>query len=246
MTEPPRRSNRKVVIAGTSIGLVAAVGLAYLGVKLTHVTWGQSAAKSTLPTSIQNVTAPADTPTTTAAPTASSSPTATTAPPAGGTAYVLSAPATAGGYTRAASVSPVVKAIGSGGATELMTTVEASGGKVTSNVSAEYQIVTDQVLGYAGYNGTFSPQDVIKDFQAGATGVTTEPAGSHGGKLACGQVTVTSPAVTTGEACVWATTSTVGMVEFYGENGGVLETVPPAKAGADTLKFRDDVEAARH
>jgi hypothetical protein len=87
---------------------------------------------------------------------------------------------------------------------------------------------------------------VIEDFQAGASGVATEPAGPHGGQLACGQVTVTSPASTTGEACVWATTSTVGMVEFYGNDGGALEMVAPAKAGADALKFRADVEAAKH
>jgi hypothetical protein len=244
-SEPPRRTNRKAVIAGTGIGLVVVVGLAYGAVKVAHVTWGESAAKSTLPTTIQNVTAPAATPTTTAAASPSSTPTATTGTTKPAVTYALSAPATAGGYSRTPSVSPTVQAIGSGGATELMTTVEASGGKATSNVSAEYQIIADQVLGYAGYNGTFSPQDVIKDFQAGAAGVQSEPAGPHGGQLACGQVTVTSPATTTGEACVWATTSTVGMVEFYGDSGGALETVTPAKAGADALKFRDDVEAAR-
>jgi hypothetical protein len=35
------------------------------------------------------------------------------------------------------------------------------------------------------------------------------------------------------------------MVEFYGSSGGVLERVTAAKAGADALKFRDDVEAAK-
>jgi hypothetical protein len=244
-SEPPRRGNGRRIIAGTVIGLVVVAGGIFAALRLTHVTWGESASNSTLPTTIQNVTAPAATPATTAAATPSSTATSTAAGSAGGVTYALSAPATAGGYSRAPSVSATVQAIGSGGATELMTAVEAAGGKTTSNVSAEYVIVGDQVLGYAGYNGTFSPQDVIKDFQAGATSVASEPAGPHGGQLACGQVTVTSPASTTGEACVWATASTVGMVEFYGDNGGALETVTPAKAGADALKFRDDVEAAK-
>jgi hypothetical protein len=242
---PARRGNRKLIVAGTGVGLAVAAGVAFFVIKVTHFTGSESAANSTLPTSIQNATAPAVTPTTTAAASPSSTATAAAGGTQGGTAYALSAPATAGGYSRTPSVSPTVQKIGSGGATELMTAVEASGGKTTSNVSAEYLILSEQVLGYAGYNGSFSPQDVIKDFQAGAIDVTSEPVGPHGGQLACGQVTVTSPGITTGEACVWATTSTVGMVEFYGNSGGVLEKVTPAKAGADALKFRDDVEAAK-
>lgn len=243
-SEPPRRTSRKMVLLWTGVGLVVVAGLAFAAVKLIHVGGGApAAAPAPLPTSTQNATGPAVTPTTAAA-----SPTATAAggATAGTVSYLLSTPATAGGYNRVTPVAATVQAIGSGGSTELMTAVEGSGGKTTSNVSAEYMIVADQVLGYAGYNGSFDPQTVISDFKAGASGVATEPAGPHGGQLACGQVTVTSPASTTGEACVWATASTVGMVEFYGSNGGALEKVTPAKASADTLKFRADVEAAKH
>jgi hypothetical protein len=240
---PARRTNRKLIFLWTGVGLVVAAGLTYGAIKLTHIARGESAANSTLPTSTQNVTGPAVTPTTTAA--ARPSGTAAGGGTAGAASYVLSAPATAGGYSRTAKVSPTVQEIGQGGATELMTTVEAGGGKTTGNVSAEYLIAGDQVLGYAGFNGSFSPQKVISDFRVGATGVTPESAGPHGGQLACGQVTVTQPASTTGEACVWATASTLGMVEFYGNSGGALETVTPAKAGADTLKFRDGVEGAK-
>jgi hypothetical protein len=242
-SEPPRRrSNRKIILAAAAIVVVAA-GVVVGALKLTHLGGGQAAASATLPAATQNATTPAATPTATA--TASPSSTAGAGGGAGTVAYVLSDPATAGGYSRMPSVSATVQAIGSGSATELMTAVEAQGGKATSDISAEYLIVGDQVLGYAGYNGTFNPGDVIKDFQAGATGVTSESAGPHGGDLACGQVAITTPAATSGEACVWATTSTLGMVEFYGSNGGALEAVPAAKAGADALKFRDDVEAAR-
>jgi hypothetical protein len=241
-SEPPRRSSRKKAIAWVGVGLVVVAVVAVAAVKLTQGTGGQPAASPTIPASTQNATSPAATPTATVAAT----PTATAAGGGGAAsvAYVLSDPATAGGYSRMAAVSPTVHEIGTAGSTELMTSVQAQGGKMTGNVSAQYLIAGDQVLGYAGYNGTFSPQDVIKDFQAGASGVASESAGPHGGQLACGQVASTSPA-TTGEACVWATTSTVGMVEFYGGNGAALETVTPAKAGADALKFRDDVEAAK-
>jgi len=239
-SEPPRRKNRTLIVVGATVGVVVVAGGAFAALKLIHGSGGKPAAaiSTTLPTTTQNATTPAATP----------SATATAGATAGSTAvpYVLSAPATAGGYTRTSSVSPTVQAIGTGGATQLMTAVEAGGGKATSNVSAEYLIVSDQDLGYAGFNGSFSPQTVIKDFQAGATSVTSEPAGPHGGQLACGEVTATAPAATTGEACVWATTSTIGMVEFYGDSGAALEAVTPAKAGADTLKFRADVEAARH
>lgn len=244
-SEPPRRSAGKVVAIGTGIGLVTAA-LIVGAVELTHL-GGKSDPSSALPAASQGATAPAATPTAPASPTSTA--TSTSTAPAGGsastTSYKLSDPATAGGYSQVTPVAATVQAIGSGGATQLMTAVQASGGKTTSTVSSEYLIAGNQVLGYAGYNGTYSPAAVIGDFKAGATGVTSQSAGPHGGQLACGQVSVTAPAASTGEVCVWATTSTVGMVEFYGGNGTALEAVAPAKAAADTLKFRDDAEAAK-
>jgi hypothetical protein len=142
-------------------------------------------------------------------------------------------------------MSPAIQAAGSAGASELMTAIKAAGGKSASNVSGEYFISGDQSLGYAGYTGTFSPAAVVSAFEAGAKNVTTESAGPHGGELACGEVTAAtaSGTATPGTACVWTTTTTVGMVEFFG--GGLLETVPHAKAASDTLKFRDDVETPK-
>jgi hypothetical protein len=151
----------------------------------------------------------------------------------------------AGGYTRTSPMSATVTAIGTAGTTRLMTAVEASGGKPASNVSGQYVIPGDQALGYAGYTGTFSPAAVLAAFKKDASNVTTEAAGPHGGVLACGEVTVTSPTATSGTACAWATTTTVGMVEFYGNGGGALEAVLHAKAGADTAKFRASVEATK-
>ena len=161
------------------------------------------------------------------------------------TAYVLGTPATAGGYALTTPMSPAIQAVGSAGASELMTAIKAAGGKPASNVSGEYFISGDQALGYAGYTGTFSPAAVLSVFKAGASNVTTGPAGSHGGELACGEVTATGASGTAvpGTACVWATTTTVGMVEFFG--GGYLETVSDAKAASDTVKFRDNVETVK-
>jgi len=126
------------------------------------------------------------------------------------------------------------------GASQLMSAVEAGGGKAAGSVTGEYLISGSQALGYAGYDGAFSPAAVMRVFQAGASSVATEAAGPHGGELACGTVTASG---TSGTACVWATTTTLGMVEFFG--GTALEPVQPAKAGADALKFRDDVESAK-
>lgn len=173
---PPRGRNRKIIAAGTVIGLAVAVGLVAGAVYLTHVTWGEHAATPTpVATTSQNATTQAVTPTTSA--TTGPGGTATGSGSPGPVSYVLSAPATAGGYSRTTPVAATVAAIGSGGATELMTAVKADGGKVTSDLNAEYVIVSDQVLGYAGYNGSFSPAAVIKNFQAGATGVTSQSAG---------------------------------------------------------------------
>jgi hypothetical protein len=232
-TEPQRESSRGVALVGVVAGLAASVGITAGAVQLTHVTWGQTPAPAAQPAAV--VTTPAPTPT----PSASKGGAGT----AGTTAYVLRTPATAGGYTLATPISPAIQAVGSAGASELMTAVNAAGGKPKSSVNGEYLIGGDQALGYAGYTGTFSPAAVLSAFKAGSSNATTEPTGPHGGQMACGEVTATGTTAP-GTACVWATTTTIGMVEFFGS--GVLETVPHAKASADTLKFRADVETLKH
>jgi hypothetical protein len=233
--EPQRESSRGVTLVGVTVGLAAAVGIAAGAVQLTHVTWGQAPAPATQAVA----TLPTPTPTPTPSATKSDAGTVET------TAYVLGAPATAGGYTLTTPTSPAIQAAGSAGASALMTAVKAAGGKPERAVNGEYFISGDQALGYAGYTGTFRPAAVLSAFKAGASNATTEPVGPHGGDLACGEVTATSASGTAiaGTACVWATATTVGMVEFFG--GAVLETVPHGKAGADTLKFRDGVETLK-
>lgn len=227
-----------MALFGVIFGLVASVGIAWGAVQLTHVTWGEppSAPPTLTPTATSASLTPTVTPS--VSPAASASGSAGTA-----TAYVLTTPATAGGYTRTTPMSASIQEIGTAGATELMQAVEKAGGKAAGNVSGEYLIVGDQAIGYSGFTGTFSPNAVITAFGALATGVTSEPAGKHGGLLSCGTVTATSPASSTGTACVWATSTTVGMVEYFG--GGALEHVTMSKAGQDTANFRADVETLK-
>ncbi len=238
--EPQRHANRGMILAGVVTGLAASVGIAAGAVYLTHVSWGQAPAPATQALATQATTAPATTPTPTPAPSASKSGASTT-----GTAYELGTPATAGGYKLTTPMSPAIQSVGSSGATALMTAVKAAGGKPAGNVSGEYFISGDQAIGYSGYNGTFSPAAVITAFEAGASGATKESAGPHGGELACAEVTAKTAggASVPGTACVWATATTVGMVEFFG--GASLETVPHAKAASDTLGFRDGVETVK-
>jgi len=241
--EPSRQASRGVTLAWAIGGLAAAVGIAYGAVQLTHVSWGQAPVDALVPTAVP-VDSPAATstvPATTTGPTPTPTPTAATS--LGG--YVLSAPATAGGYTLTTPMSATVVAIGTGGASELMTAVESAGGKPSGNVSGQYLISGNQYLGYDGYNGTFTPDSVLAAFKMGASNVTTEGPGPHGGTMACGEVKVTTPVATTGTACVWATTTTVGMVEFYGNGGSALESVMHPKAGDDAVKFRADVEGTK-
>jgi len=239
--EPQRAGNRSVALAAAVAGLAASVGIVAGAVQLTHVSWGTAPSADTQAAATLPASVPAATPAASPVPSATQSSTGTEET----TAYVLGVPASAGGYKLTTPMSSAIQAGGSAGSSALMTAVKAAGGKPAGDVSGEYFISGDQALGYAGYTGTFSPAAVLSAFQAGASSVTTEPAGPHGGELACGEVSATaaSGAASPGTACVWATTTTVGMVEFFG--GSELETVPHAKAGADTLKFRDDVETLK-
>jgi hypothetical protein len=236
--EPQREVSRGAALAGVVVGLAAAVGITAGAVQLTYITWGEAPA----PSASLAAALPAPSPT----PSASA-----TADGATGTAYGLGVPATAGGYTRTSPVSPAIKSAVTASGTELMNAVEAAGGKPAggqqgSTVLGEYFIGGDQALGYTGYTGTFTPAAVISAFDAAAKNVTAESAGPHGGEMACGELTAATGSGTaasgTADACVWATTTTIGMVEFFG--GGVPENVMVAKAGADTLSFRDSVETA--
>jgi hypothetical protein len=91
-------------------------------------------------------------------------------------------------------------------------------------------------LVFVGYNGTFNPANVMKLVRTNlvSTRVVVDP-GPNGGRMMCGYNTVSGEA----SECVWATTTTVGIVEYY-DHGH------PAKVagfGKLALEVRDAVEA---
>ena len=86
------------------------------------------------------------------------------------------------------------------------------------------------------YDGTFTPANVIKLVRSHLQSSRVVNAGPNGGQMVCGYNTSNGPAAS---ECVWATTTTMGVVEFY--NHG-----QPAKVGGAArfaLKLRDAVEA---
>jgi hypothetical protein len=157
------------------------------------------------------------------------------------------APATAGGYPKHTPMPAAMLATGTKNATALISAAEMTGakpvmaGKQPKFVSADYVVPGKQAIGYVGFTGTFAPASVMTAFRTLASNVSSEPAGAHGGKLACGKMRADNG--TGGTVCLWATTTSLGMVGFYGS--GAPEQVLSVKAGEDTVKLRGNVEVAK-
>src|SRR5437868_5612258 len=157
-------------------------------------------------------------------------------------------PATAGVYPKHTPMPGGMLATGTANATALMQAVVLSGGKPDGGatspkfVSADYLVPGSQAIGYVGFTGNFTPASVMDAFGKIADNVTPQPAGSHGGQLACGTMSASSGP--SGTVCVWATTTSMGMVGFFG--GGQPEHVTGTKAGDDTVRLRGDAEVAKN
>jgi hypothetical protein len=82
------------------------------------------------------------------------------------------------------------------------------------------------------FNGTFSPSKIVSYYMGKATDPTIESPGPHGGDMMCG---LTKQG---GSECVWATSSTVGMV-MYVKAG---YSAHYANMYLTTLKFRKGIE----
>jgi hypothetical protein len=179
---------------------------------------------------------PKATSTSAGAPTTSASPKASAARKAAATktGYLLTTPATAGGYPLLTQVPAYVQSATSTTAQTVRGSVVSGGGKVTSQVSAAYQLSGGQVLSFTGYRGTFSPAKVIAGL---GTSAQTYPAGTDGGNLAC----FTAPGSQPGTVCVWATTTTVGITEFFSSIAPETVTIQ-SKAASDTVNVRNSVE----
>jgi hypothetical protein len=153
-------------------------------------------------------------------------------------AFTLSTPATAGGYpigqnphfvaTATATAKQITTAVASGG-----------GGKVTGTpVSASYQLPASQVITFVGYEGTFTPAKVETILATLGSDPHTYPAGPNGGILGCANTT----AAPSGAVCVWATSTTLGITEFFTATGPETLNSAQSKGASDTLALRASVE----
>jgi len=222
--QEPRRGHGRA-IAGTAIGVVVVIGIAAGAYKLLDKKSTPPAASSTPP-----AVAPSHQPT----PTASHATTSTNAQSAG---YTLSVPATAGGYNKLATPPSAVTNVASATAQGVRAQAVSAGSKVTGQVTGYYQLSSGQVMSFAGYEGTFDPTKVLA-----AMGGKSFPAGPHGGGLICAPSGGSTPG---GTVCVWATTSTLGVTEFFSSTGAPEVVTDQAKAAQDTVNVRGDVEAAK-
>jgi hypothetical protein len=153
-------------------------------------------------------------------------------------AYTLSTPTKAGGYpmgqdpqflaTATATAKQVSQAVTSGG-----------GGTVKGNpVSAAYQLPASQVITFVGYKGTFTPAKVATILASLGSNPHSYSPGPNGGILGCANTT-TAPS---GAVCVWATSTTLGITEFFTATGPETLNAAQSKGATDTLKLRADVE----
>jgi hypothetical protein len=161
---------------------------------------------------------------------------------AAATAYVLSAPAKAGGYAKGQD--PHFLTTATATATQIVTAVKSGGGGTVKGnpVSAAYQLPASQVITFVGYQGTFTTAKVATILATLGTDAHSYPAGPHGGVLGCVNTPATATA-TSGAVCIWATSSTLGITEFFDSTGPEALIQSQNKGAADTLSLRNDVEA---
>ena len=157
------------------------------------------------------------------------------------TGYTLATPATAGGYAKLAQAPAAVSA--TAGQTALSVFRKAtntSSGKLPSEVTAAYQLSGGQVMTFVGYQGSFDPVKVMANVATLGTHGQPYDAGPHGGKLAC----ATAPGTPSGTVCVWVTTTTLGVTEFFSSVGPEVVTIQ-SKAATDTVRLREGVEVVK-
>jgi len=119
----------------------------------------------------------------------------------------------------------------------------AGAGKPTKSMVGVYDMGTSSSLAsanykgvvFVGYEGTFTPANVIKLVRSHLQSTRVVKAGTHGGQMVCGYTTSNGP---TASECVWATTTSMGVVEFY-NHGQPAKVSGPGKLA---LKVRDAVE----
>ena len=166
----------------------------------------------------------------------------TASPAASGPVYTLSTPPTAGGYP--IGQDPDFLATATTTAQSIVSSVSSGGGGTVqgSPVSASYQLPTDeQTMEFVGYQGTFNPAKVETILASLGSDPNSYPAGADGGILGCANTT----SAPSGGVCVWATTSTLGVVEFFEGTGPETLVTAQAKGAAAVVSLRSGVETAK-
>ena len=92
-----------------------------------------------------------------------------------------------------------------------------------------------------GVRGHVQPRQGARQPGPGRPGRSDLPAGTHGGDLAC----IPSAGTPGGTVCVWVTTTTLGVTEFFASTGAPENVTDQPKAAQDTVNFRADAEAAK-
>jgi hypothetical protein len=158
--------------------------------------------------------------------------------------YVLSTPATAGGYPM--GTDPHFLATTTATATAIeQSAVSGDGGTIAgSPVSASYVLPAEQTIEFVGYQGTFNPSTVMTNLGTFGADESTYPAGKNGGQLACANVAATATAPS-GAVCVWVTKSTLGVTEFFDETGPEILTIDQFKGAEVTVNLRSSVETLK-
>ena len=217
-----------------AIGAVIVVVIVIAVVVFTHKSGGTPTASNT--PAAGAVTTPATKPSASAAAGKASG----TAAGGGATtaAYTLSTPATAGGYPKGQD--PNFLATATSTAKQITAAVTSGGGGTVKGnpVSAAYQLPASQVITFVGYQGTFTPAKVETILGSLGSDPHTYPAGANGGILGCANSTTTP----SGAVCVWATSSTLGITEFYTATGPETLNAAQSKGADDTVKLRAGVE----
>jgi hypothetical protein len=157
--------------------------------------------------------------------------------------FVLSAPATAGGYPQGQDPHFLATATVTAGQISAAVAKGGAGTVKGSAVSAAYELpVGGQVVTFVGYQGTFTPAKVATVLATLGTDQSTYPAGPNGGILGCANTPATAT-TTSGAVCVWSTTSTLGITEFFSSTGPEALTTSQSRGATDTVAIRASVEA---
>ena len=98
-------------------------------------------------------------------------------------------------------------------------------------VAASYTLPDEQTIEFVGYQGTFNPKTVMTNLGSFGSSEATYGAGPHGGEMACANVPATATAAS-GGVCVWVSTTTLGVTEFFDGSGPEVLTVAQSKGAA--------------